>query len=377
MPREDKLMIREDWLSREDMIILKLRQLYESFGYKKYKMRAFEEYELYLDNKNFLKDQHIITFNDVNGRVLALRPDVTLSIAKNSRADSTSTEKLYYLENTYRLDTKNQAYREISQLGLECFGKLDQYHHCEALNLAALTLSEIGEEWAMVMSHTGFAQKFIDGLSLSPEQRDSLTDSIRQKNPAQLKYMADSWHIEPEAAELLIAITRLSGPFADTIAKARVLNITRDMSGALDQLESAYDFLSASGQGGRFRLDFSIVNDIDYYSGIIFQGFIENVPRPVLSGGNYSGLMRKFGRDIDAIGFAVYLNELSRLYPATDRGAAALVLYGADADINGLARAVDTLRLKGLKARAESTITSDDAYDHLYKFTNGTLTEVR
>jgi ATP phosphoribosyltransferase regulatory subunit len=376
MPHENRPLIREDWLSREDITILKLRQLYESYGYIKYKMRAFEDYELYLDNKSFLNDQNIITFNDVNGRVLALRPDVTLSIAKNSRADIASMEKLYYLENTYRLDVKNQTYREISQLGLECFGKLDEYHNCEALNLAALTLSEIGEEWALVISHTGFAQKYIEGLHLPPDQCAALTDSIRQKNPAQIKHMADSWNIQQEAADLLVAVTHLSGPFSDTIIKARGLGITRDMSGALDQLESAYKFLTAAGPGNRFRLDFSIVNDINYYSGVIFQGFIEHVPRPVLSGGNYSGLMQKFGRDIDAIGFAVYLNELSRLYPAAYRGVKAHVLYDENADICKLSRAIDALRREGFVVCAESAFTGSIGCCFLYRFNDGELTEV-
>jgi hypothetical protein len=87
--------------------------------------------------------------------------------------------------------------------------------------------------------------------------------------------------------------------------------------------------------------------------------------------------MCKFGRDIDAIGFAVYLNELSRLYPASGCGAAALVLYDENADLNGLARAMDALRGEGLKARAECAFAGDIAYDRLFSFKGGTLTEVK
>ena len=73
-------------LRREERITLELRGLYEQYGYRKYRMGKFEEYELYLENKSFLRDQNIITFHDLDGRVMALKPDVTLSIAKNTHA---------------------------------------------------------------------------------------------------------------------------------------------------------------------------------------------------------------------------------------------------------------------------------------------------
>ena len=108
-------------LRREEKIVLELRGLYEDYGFRKYRMGKFEEYDLYLENKNFLKDPNIITFHDLDGRVLALKPDVTLSIAKNTHATAHSSERVYYLENVYRLEKQN-GYREIEQLGLEYIG---------------------------------------------------------------------------------------------------------------------------------------------------------------------------------------------------------------------------------------------------------------
>ena len=79
----------------------KLSQLFEAAGYKKYKMRKFEEYSLYLENKSFLTSEYVITFNDLSGKLLALKPDVTLSIVKNTKATKDSREKLYYRESVY------------------------------------------------------------------------------------------------------------------------------------------------------------------------------------------------------------------------------------------------------------------------------------
>ncbi len=70
--------------------------------------------------------------------------------------------------------------------------------------------------------------------------------------------------------------------------------------------------LKIGGNEEKVNLDFSIVNDMDYYTGIIFQGFINGVPSSILSGGRYDNLLRKLGKDADAIGFAVYLDLLER-----------------------------------------------------------------
>lgn len=369
--------IREDWMAREEFITLELRQLYERFGYKKYRMSTFEEYDLYLDNKNFLSDKNIITFNDMNGKVLALKPDVTLSIVKNTRASDSSTEKLYYLEDIYRLDKHSRSYRQISQLGLECFGANDAYMTCEVLRLAALTLKYIGENWIITLSHAGFALKFLEDLGLPPAARHSLTECIRQKNAHQLAALAGKYGVAPAAANLLAEITTLAGDFRRTLERARAISITRSMTDAVDQLEAAYGAVELAGFGDRFRLDFSLVNDIDYYSGIIFQGYAEGVPRPVLSGGYYGSLMKKFGRDTGAMGFAVYLNELARpKRDADERDVDALVLYPDPCDMRGLMEAVDALMNRGLKVRVERVAPAGLTYKTKYIFAGGALEEV-
>ena len=76
---------------------LSLKKLYEGFGYGQFKMAKFEEYGLYLENKNFLTGQSVITFTDPNGKLMALKPDVTLSIVKNTKATAQKNEKVYFI----------------------------------------------------------------------------------------------------------------------------------------------------------------------------------------------------------------------------------------------------------------------------------------
>lgn len=104
-----------------------MRNLYESYGYRPFKMSRFEEYDLYTRNKDFLVSDSIITFTDTNGVLMALKPDVTLSIIKDSTDISGSVKKVYYNENIYRVSKGTQSFKEIMQTGLECLGDVDEY----------------------------------------------------------------------------------------------------------------------------------------------------------------------------------------------------------------------------------------------------------
>lgn len=364
-------------LRREEQITLYLRGLYERYGFRKYRMSKFEEYDLYLENKNFLKSPNIITFHDLDGRVRALKPDVTLSIAKNTHATPESTEKFYYLENVYRLDKPSGGYREISQLGLECIGSLGLISTYEVLCLAQKTLAAISDNHRMQLSHLGFLLSLFDGLGVSPSVRADLLDAIRGKNRHELKARAESAGITPAAAALLLTAADLCGDFKPTLERARTIAITQAMTDALNELSSVYDLLEAAGQADNLILDFSLVNDIDYYDGVVFQGYVEGVPRALLAGGCYGNLMKKFGRDLDAIGFAVYLNELNLLFRHQKKtDADALILYSDSSDLAALIRAADVLTAAGIRIRLEKNIPADLRYTTLYRFENGSLQEV-
>ena len=122
-------------LRSDEKAIYDLRGLYLCHGYQHYKVGKFEEYDLYAGNKSFLKSDSILTFTDTDGKLMALKPDVTLSIIKNVGDDGTA-HKFFYNENVYRTSASFGGFREIMQTGLECIGKIDTYSVCEVLMLA-------------------------------------------------------------------------------------------------------------------------------------------------------------------------------------------------------------------------------------------------
>ena len=108
--------INESVLETSEKFLFKLRALYQSYGYKPYKMSKFEEYDLYAKNKEFLVSDNVITFTDPSGKLMALKPDVTLSIIKNTEDQPEKTKKLYYNENVYRVSKGTNSFKEIMQL---------------------------------------------------------------------------------------------------------------------------------------------------------------------------------------------------------------------------------------------------------------------
>lgn len=103
-------------LNFPEQVTFRLRSLYSRHGYTRFKMNKFEEYDLYAGNKDFLISDSVITFTDGNGRLMALKPDVTLSIVKSSRDEPEGLQKLYYNETVYRPARGSGTFQELMQV---------------------------------------------------------------------------------------------------------------------------------------------------------------------------------------------------------------------------------------------------------------------
>lgn len=146
-------------LKPQERVSLQLRLLYEQSGFRKYHMSRFEEYGLYQENRRFLSSEQVITFTDLDGRLLALKPDVTLSIAKNARVEQGGCGRYYYAENVYRPSQASHTFREISQMGLECIGAVDDAVMTQTLFLALKSLALTGREFVLELSHMGVCHR--------------------------------------------------------------------------------------------------------------------------------------------------------------------------------------------------------------------------
>ena len=209
-------------LPKDEQVPLLLRGLFEQRGYRRYRMSNFEAYDLYRENKNFLESEGIITFTDASGRLMALKPDVTMSIVKHTKPDAVSS-KLYYVENVFRLAPQSGEYREISQMGLEFIGGQGGYAEAEAVELAVRSLAAIGPQSVLDVGHMGFITSLLDVLGVREEARAAALDALRAKNAHTLRAIAAESGCTEEEAGQLAALAALAGPFPETLDAARAL----------------------------------------------------------------------------------------------------------------------------------------------------------
>ena len=288
-----------------------LRALYEAAGCRKYHMGRFEEYGLYQENRSFLSSEQVITFTDLDGRLLALKPDVTLSIAKTAQPAPGETLRYYYHENVYRPSAESHTFKEISQMGLEVLGKVGEAEVQQAVCLAAQSLGQLGAEWVLEVSHMGYLFGLFDALEVPAAARAALLEKLREKNAHELLAAAKAAGLDDAAADTLCSVLSLSGGYSETLAKAEALCKNDAMNAAVAELKALAGPLA--WMEGTIRLDMTLAGEMEYYNGLVFQGYLKALPRPLLKGGRYDLLMQKFTPGAGAIGFAIYLDEMDRL----------------------------------------------------------------
>ena len=361
--------------ANEEAAVMELSRMYRQFGFKHFKMSKFEEYDLYAQNKDFLLGSSVITFTDKNGALMALKPDVTLSIVKGSNDSFTEPEKVYYSENVYRVDKGTHRFKEIMQLGLECIGEIGAYETSEVILLAKKSLDAVCPRNILDISHMGFLLGLLDGENLSEKKRGRLIECIRSKNTLEMEKLAASYGVSYDTACALKKLTGIYGSFEKCVGELKEISKNELTDRAVSELESVYSFLEGCGFACGVNLDFSIVSDMNYYNGVIFNGFIDGVPNAVLSGGRYDNLMRKFGKRSGAVGFAVYLDQLERMMRSDEPyDVDVLLLYGGDDDLPALAKAVTSLTQQGKSVRAQKYNGESVKYRTLMRI-NGTEVE--
>ena len=346
-------------MKREERVMLELRALYQRYGYARYKMGKFEEYDLYVRNKDFLVSEGVITFTDTDGRLMALKPDVTLSIIKNTRDAEGCVQKVYYSENVYRISGSTRQFKEIMQTGLECIGDVDLYQLCEVISLAARSLDAIDPQNVLTLSHLGVVAALVDALGLEDDVKAAVLACIGEKNADGLRKLCPDRDIDG-----VLKLISAHGAPAAVIAALRPFCRHGLAKAALDELEAVTRLLDLPN----VQIDFSTVNDMNYYNGIVFQGYIRTIPEGVLSGGQYDKLMQRMGREARAVGFAIYMDLLERLGgEVREYDVDALLLYDDGADVAALGRAVAALSREG-SVLAQRAVPEKLKYRRLVRF---------
>lgn len=358
----------ELFLSFNEKVMFSLRSLYSSYGYSQYKMSRFEEYDLYARNKDFLISDSVITFTDTSGKLMALKPDVTLSIIKNIKEEPETLQKVFYNENVYRVSKGSHTYKEIMQAGLECFGDIDSYNICEVITLAAKSLKSISDSCVLDISHLGLLENVFESFSVPDFARSELIKLIGEKNTHELERLCEKLEIDSKSTQTLKLLVSTAGSPEEVLPILEKELADKTDITPIIRLKNIFDAIEESVKP-MLRIDFSVVNDIKYYNGIVFKGFIEGIPASVLSGGQYDKLMQKMNRRSGAIGFAVYLDMLERFnISSNEYDIENLLIYSENSDLSKLNRYVKNLLKEGQTVLACKQIPQNTKYRRLINF---------
>ncbi len=356
----------------EDKLTIELAELFEKFGYKKYCMAKFEEYSFYSDNRDFLSGEGIIAFNNSDGRLMALKPDITLSIVKNSKISHDTLTKAYYNESVYRIAKNTHDYKEIKQTGVEVLGHLDEYSISEIILLALEALSYIDKKSILSVSHMSVITELFNKHNIASKLRKKIISCIMGKNMHDLTRLLEENSIDTKE---FIEIISINGSLNNVLEKLeKYAHSGYNFSDAIADFKTLSAALDVSEYKDNVTVDFSVLNHIDYYNGIIFQGYVKNAPNAVLAGGKYDNLANKIRKNIEAIGFAVYLDNLNLWYPNKKDFDTDIVIVNCSGNAAELLKNVKALINDGHSVRVELHKPTDYKYKKLYTF-NGTLKE--
>lgn len=299
-------------LGADERAALALRSLYTAWGYARYRVSNFEDYDLYVHNKEFLLTEGVLTFNDANGRLKALKPDVTLSIARDRPPPPGQVQRLHYHERVFRASRLSEGFEEITQVGLECMGAIGLYETCEVLLLAGRSLAQMGDTYILSISHMGLLGPYLASCPAGQAVADKIADCLARKNPDGMAELAAQYNLPAPWVARALTLEEAWGDPDKALPRLRKAFPEDHYQQVLDELQQVTQTLAGHGLDGRLSLDFSVMNSASYYNGIVFHGYVPGIEARVLSGGRYDPLMRRLGRSDSALGFAVYLDKLAK-----------------------------------------------------------------
>lgn len=301
-----------DFLSKKEQIALSLENMYNKFGFTKYKMNDFEEYSFYMENEKFLDDNRIITFYSPSGKLLALKPDITMSIIKSCIKAADKTSKIYYNESVFRVPQNSDDFKEIHQIGVEYLGKISDYQTLEILNLAVKSLATIKEDFVLCFANIALVQNILADLNVTPCQKQNIIKLMQQKNIHDLLAYLKQQNIDDK--NMLQNVLCISSKPTQGVAELKNIFANTKYTTEVNEIAVITERLTQIVEEDKLSLDFSHISSTEYYNSLIFTGYIKGLATPVLTGGRYDNLLSKMGgKDMSALGFAVCLSSTEKL----------------------------------------------------------------
>ncbi|MCD8095618.1 MAG: ATP phosphoribosyltransferase regulatory subunit [Ruminococcus sp.] len=312
-PEGTRDLLFEECLARR-MTENKLTTLFSKFGYSEVVTTGMEFYDVFLGTSRTFQQESIYKLCDSKNRLIALRPDSTIPIARLVATRLKGAQlplRLYYNQSIYENNASLRGHSdEVVQAGIELIGgentKRADY---EALCTAIEALASFGKDFRFEIGHIGYFKVLVKRLNIDSRTEEEIRQLINSKNYPALNDMLD----EMGESEVITALKALPSLFGgeEVFDRAAMLYIDDEIREILDNLKSVYNRLKALGYEDKIIVDLGIVRHTDYYTGIVFKGYLTGIGDSVLKGGRYDKLLGEFGEDLPAVGFGVNCDAIA------------------------------------------------------------------
>lgn len=316
IPEGTRDLIGDECSVREELI-KKVKSVFTKWGYDEVITPAVEYYNTFHYKTQSLKEEEMYKFFDSKGRILVLRPDMTVPIARvvaTKLKDHKTPIRLRYESNVYRVNESLGGKRnEYTDCGVELIG-LDSNSSDLEILITALEVLKVAnvEEYKLEIGDINFFNSAINTLGVKEEEKIRLAELIEKKSLKALEDFLEQLDIEEDKKQFFKRLPWLFGG-KSILEECKSLTFNEGMNASLKYLEDLYNKLERLGFGDFITLDLGMVPRLDYYTGIIFRGYVQGAGNTVLSGGRYDNLIKVFGRDEKAIGFSINIDCLIQL----------------------------------------------------------------
>lgn len=344
--------------SKKSYLLQTIKNRFRTYGYQQIQTSTLEQYNLYQSITGTVHPDNMIKVINPSGKILVLRPDVTIPITRmfiSSKQVPVPKQRLFYISEVFRHSTDQQVKNEQTQAGIENFGPSTVELDAEVIALAVHTLRDLGfESFKLEIGQAGFFRELLEQLHFSNGEKGELQSLIQAKNISEMKRLFSRLQVEEDLSAIIQQIPFLYGDFVEVIERAEAITLNQQMKNKLQKLKQLYDILQMYEVGNYVSLDLGLINNMDYYSDIIFQGFVEHIGKPVLMGGRYDQLADQLNATLPAIGFAYDVDLLvdamdqHRLFPNVTPEIDIVLLYEITRQQDAI-KSATMLRYQGFK----------------------------
>ncbi len=329
----------------------KIHKIFKSCGYAEIVTSGLEFFDVFNLNSRYFPQESLYKLVDSKGRLIVLRPDSTVPIARvvaTRLKEASLPLRLYYNQCVYNMTPLLTGKSDqIVQTGIELIGSSSRTADLEVIGMAVETLSVCCKDgFSLEIGDVGFFKEIMDRLETDDNTKEEIRSLIETKNYPALNDALDKIG-ENKVTTALKQLPRLFGG-EEVFEKALKLFSDEKTDAILSDLKQLYIEVKKLAKNGNITVDLGMVNRTDYYTGVIIKGYLAGYGEEILSGGRYDKLISEFGYDVPATGFAVNVDAVAELAVKDTKTASADIIVFAEPgyELQGIMKASE-YRKKG------------------------------